>query len=376
MENKCGLKKLVFYDSLIGNTYFVWNLRQKIPKFKKYYLILWNIFIFLLFSIQLIIGLKNSFSTESKSHYFRPDLTKYKTVLPHILFSILYFSYGIQTLVIFLFLVIRGHKILDVLNEEEVIKLNNKYEKKIGFILALMKFIISSTSVTIVTILLYVYYGIEYITVTLFIFFPIVYFLSMNTHLAIITFILYKSLIVSKQLKTISNMKDMKLMFDMICKIQNSVERLDALVNLVNLFELAMDSLLCISSLCIFAIVPNEYPANSFSHMTLSLSKISSLCLICDMIPKQFNKLLKELKDRFRELNENKSSSEQLFNHMLKNQLNEMKDEMCFTAFNLFKLNANTLLSCIALIISYSIVIIQTNQSEPYSINEMNCTGN
>ena len=206
-------------------------------------------------------------------------------------------------------------------------------------------------------------------------YFCVVYFLSTSAHVIVITHILYKSLMVSQQLKTLSQMKGMRIIFENICKIQESIKRFDSLIGFYNLLMLSVGTMLCISSVCMLAIVPDINAVSSASHLLIGFSMISVHCFICQLIPNSFNDFLNSLKNRYKELNENKSDSEQQLNHIIMIRLNEMKDEMCFTAFNLFKLNANTLLSCVALIITYSIIIIQTNQSNVL-ITPSNCTCN
>ena len=41
-------------------------------------------------------------------------------------------------------------------------------------------------------------------------------------------------------------------------------------------------------------------------------------------------------------------------------QLRQLSDRIGFTAFGLFRVNANTFVSCLGLIITYSVIVIQT----------------
>ena len=369
MNEKPGLRIIVMYERFIGNTYFGWNFGKKLSKRMKISLIFWNIITFSLVSIQCYIGLNGAFSsTPSQLDLIKytPDLTKYNSFLPRLLFNVGYISYSVQTLIIASFLAIRGRNMLNVLNRTDIIRVDPYIERKVGLILVSIKFVFTFLFVIITACFMFKLYGSFDLKVTLLflVFLPIVYFLLFNIKFTIITIILYKSLMVCQQLKTVSQIKDIKLIFDIICRIRESIENLDSILCSINLMILSFDSLVTVSAICMLAYVPDENPLNSLCHLLSSLSIILTLCLVCDVIPKRYVQLLKDLKNEFRDRNENKSSSEQQLNHILMIRLNEMKDEMCFTAFNLFKLNANTLLSCLALIISYSIIIIQTtNQS-------------
>ena len=365
MKARAGLRYIIYYDRLIGNTYFGWNFGEKTPKIKKYFFIAWNLLFLLMVSFNCYLGMRKLFYLTDKQNEHNTlvaELRKTSSCLPIILFSVGLFSYTIQSLIIGLFLLIRGQKILDVINEIEIIKANSKVERKTGLSLVVAKIIIFSFIISILVFFNLNYYKPNDIQGKLY--FSLIftcYFLTMNTHCNILVLLFYKSILISKQIKTYLKANELSLVFDILSRLHLLVKRLDSLIGLYNLFVLLINTIICISSLCMLAIAPGANPANNLWQMLSSFIMISMHCLVYDMIPKRMSQFLSDLKDRFKELNENKSISEQQLNHIIIMRLNEMKDEMCFTAFNLFKLNANTLLSCIALIISYSIVIIQTN---------------
>ena len=43
------------------------------------------------------------------------------------------------------------------------------------------------------------------------------------------------------------------------------------------------------------------------------------------------------------------------------NRLYSLRDELCFTAFNLYKINTKTFMSIMSLIITFTVIVIQTN---------------
>ena len=377
MENKSGLRLIVKFDRLFGNTYFGWNFGQKLSKLKRFSLIVWNLLFLLLAAFHCSNSLVNTF-WPSKSQFVSPTtkaiLTK-SSFIPFILICMGYVVYSIKSVIVGIFLFIRGQRILDVINENEIIRVSPRYEKKTALIIVLTRLFLITIVVLIPTLYAFGYFvnDLTPFTIARFILFVLIYLLTANADTIILVFILYKSIIISKQFKIISKFKDLKIIVEIIGKIQASIQRFDSLISFYNLILLTTWLIICISNACMLAIMPEQNPANSLGHLFGSIMVISGLCIICNIIPKSFSKLLTELKNRSEEFNENKSDFEQLFNQIRINRLNEMKDEMCFTAFNLFKLNANTLLSCLALIISYSIIIIQTNDSsQPKSIS--NCT--
>jgi hypothetical protein len=51
---------------------------------------------------------------------------------------------------------------------------------------------------------------------------------------------------------------------------------------------------------------------------------------------------------------------DQMNQNILLMKINSINQEIGFTASNLFKISTNTIISCLALILSYSVILIQT----------------
>jgi hypothetical protein len=58
----------------------------------------------------------------------------------------------------------------------------------------------------------------------------------------------------------------------------------------------------------------------------------------------------------------NYSTVNDLNNHLIISKTNSIKQEIGFTAMGLFKINSSTMLSVFAVILSYSVVLIQTSE--------------
>ena len=52
---------------------------------------------------------------------------------------------------------------------------------------------------------------------------------------------------------------------------------------------------------------------------------------------------------------------DRLYVNAVLSQLNAIRNDLSFSAFNLFRVNANTFLSCLAFILTHSVILIQTN---------------
>jgi hypothetical protein len=87
---------------------------------------------------------------------------------------------------------------------------------------------------------------------------------------------------------------------------------------------------------------------------------IITLCYSCDIIPKRINKFSDEIQEIL-SLNKNYSSYSDLNQRLIQIKMNFNKRKTGFTALGLIKIDAKTIFSVCAFILSYSVVIIQTS---------------
>jgi hypothetical protein len=113
-----------------------------------------------------------------------------------------------------------------------------------------------------------------------------------------------------------------------------------------------------------FAIDPKKYLILSIGSIIVSLSLLISNCLTCDKISKEFEKFFDKLEDSVTKSNVNSQLLNQLYEHSLLSKAKAIGLKIGFTACNLFKISTNTIISCLALILSYSVVLIQTSNEK------------
>ena len=161
MKTTTGLKYIVFYDRLVGNTYFNWNFGQKLSKLKRCLLFVWSLIFMSLVSIHCFFGLKDAFFPSGNGFEFQKmvlDLNRSMSNLPLYLFFVGYIGHTIQSVIIAIFLQLKGPRILDLLNGRQDIKFDMKYEKKIGLILVLTKFLLTLLSNLLIAFFMLNYY--------------------------------------------------------------------------------------------------------------------------------------------------------------------------------------------------------------------------
>ena len=104
------------------------------------------------------------------------------------------------------------------------------------------------------------------------------------------------------------------------------------------------------SSICQICIDYKITLAHSCGFLLHGATTMLVLCYCCDIIPSSLSKLLDHYEQDAIVQND----------RTILLQLRQLNDRIGFTAFGLFRVNSNTFLGCLALIINYSVIIIQT----------------
>jgi hypothetical protein len=111
----------------------------------------------------------------------------------------------------------------------------------------------------------------------------------------------------------------------------------------------------------ILGIDPKKYLFLSLPLIAESLILLTTLCLSCDIIPKSFEKFCYKLEKHISENAKEYYILGQMGQNILLIKVNIIKNEIGFTASNLFKISNYTIISILALILSYSVILIQTS---------------
>ena len=253
---------------------------------------------------------------------------------------------------------IRGHKLLELLKDKQVVQIGERKEKRIGMILVVSQLAISVLCVS------FAFSFFEEIdpnsNLYLLVFNAIIFIVTMCTQLSMPTLIAYKSFLVFQEFENIFALnitKNLEIVYNFVQKIHESIQRFDSYVSIYALIYLLFNLLISVSSLCHLAINPNVRVKQNIICLTFSISLLLSQCLVCDVVPKSLRKLIDRIE---REKSSKGFDSYNPNERQIVIHLELMNQRIGFTAFGLFQINANTFLSCLALIISYSVIIIQT----------------
>ena len=364
MGSITGIKCLVIYHWIIGHTYRGWNFGTKLSNFKRVLLILWNLLFLAVISYH---AYKMLIYVSKKGE--KLDQQSYKK---HLILIFLENARAIfnatQTIFYLVFLLIRGKHILEAIHSWDLSQIERKTERKIGIIITLTVFL---TTFSYQWILTYLYYksGLIDPTVDYLLVAPMLYFLLFNTHIIIISLIAYQSCVIHFQLKTISdNIPKHKLnyLYKFSLKLSKHIRNFDKLISIYTLTALAINSLICISFVCKLCLDQSR-SLGGIATLIESTGTLFGLCLVCDIIPNSYREFCDKLSDYYY-FSENscltaddESLSKLLYVRSILSHLFGIQNDLCFTAFGLFRVNTNTFISCVAFITTHSVILIQTN---------------
>jgi len=349
-----GLKLIIIYCKLSGHAYFGHNFNGKSCFSIRLLQISLNVLFIAFMSYQYYYDI----------HYVIKNIESFgidpkKSKLIYILCFLGILGYSTQTLITCVFLWLNGSKILDLFKSPEYLKIGNRIEYRIGlFICIFTCFIALVTELTFNLVYYYLHLINTKFNLYTFIISPIIYFIEYNTQLLVISLIAYKCCLISQQIKLITQMIShfpLISIYKCIVKISILIKRFDKIVSHYILIVFIINGFRCISSLCILFIGPQTSLSFSVGSLVESLIMFISLSLVCNVIPYSYNNFLYELQLFYtKNINPIHDNSTLLL-------IKDMKNELYLTAFGLYNIDLKTLISCLSLILTYSVILIQTN---------------
>jgi hypothetical protein len=347
-----GLSYLITFHKFCGISYFGASVNQENNKRKIILFILsiiWNL-IFFGFTINLIFEfLKFNINSFNK---IRSNSSKLLIIT--ILKILGKTGYYIQSFAINILLILRGKRILELFRAQSFNYIDSRSERRIGLSILFIQFILF-LALELIMIILHLIYSIE----TFNIFVNLVYFSIMINISSIIALIAYQSKIISIQIDKISknfSPKDLSKLYQFICKVKNFVKNFDSLISNVIFMLIFNSSVSCIAYLSLTAVESNKNSIRYIVCMSENILLLTTLCYSCDMVPKK----IKEFSDKIEEL-----MLDYVYTDVNQNliivQIDFLKQDIGFTGMGFFKINSNTIISVFALVLSNSVILIQTS---------------
>jgi len=351
-----GLRYLIIFHKFCGISYFwasIANNDRIIGKLLRILSIVWNL-VFFGFTLKLM------YENLSDHKFYTMDFNSSKSIITAILIIVGINGYYVQVFAINILLMISGNQIIDSIKSHTFRYIDEKIEIRNGLIIAFTQFGLVFTLELIFFLVLKLIIRVD-ITLINHLMYFFQYFLFLVNISSVSALIAYQSRIICLQMDKISENLTPRCLpeiYQFICKVNTFDKNFDSLVSSKLLMIIFTSSIISISCLCVISI-------RKFFYQILSLTEnillLLSLCYICDIIPKKVKVFCDQIEDLMSEYVSNDSSINDLNKHLILIKMNSVKQELGFTAMGLFKINTNTILSVFTLVISYSVILIQTS---------------
>ena len=360
-----GLKLLLNYNRLTGNTFFGWYENGE-SRSKRIALKIWNMCLLIVLSVSCYIFIEMSFSvsgtndkqsnvTLSSEHTSQFDLLQ-------LLFATSTTIFTFKAVLIALYLTIFGGQLMTLLSEDNGIKelMSKEYRTAKWIVICQVSYALLIATLNFAKD---VNTHKPHTLIAMFIQLTI----STSTQVTILSLIGYKSLTVRQHFDEIvesNSGKNLIAIYGLVIRMDKSVKLMDKYVSIFILLFLLFNQIFCVSSLCHMALNSQLKIIEGLLSISYGFVNISVLCLVCNIIPSSLISLVDKLDIHLNDLNGHSNEWNDIKNRQILMQMRQMSDRIGFTAFGLFRVNSNTFLSCLALIISYSVIIIQTGQTD------------
>ena len=354
---KKGLNYLVNFHRMTANTYMGWNFGTTLSIKMKFILIISNICLFC----------NCIYFTYSSVYYFtllktnRSQVFGKKSLMPYILQLISHIGFLSVTILCFFMNIFKGKAILIVIVEQDL-HIDSRIEKRIAkkiimvqlFLCLLVQFGYSSGCLFSYSYPCHISYFKLFLDYMDSVF-------NKNIHFVLFSIIAYQCYVVEQRFKEITaNFKclsQFKCLSREIFMISNLIKRFNSYINSYLLTIFLFYFFAGINNVTVFYFDRGKSIRAATIGTVEGFLLMFIFCVTCNKIEKGYEIFL----DKLETLHEqNFNCGEYFVDYSLINRLYLLKDDMCLTAFNLFKIDTKTFMSFVSLIITFAVILIQT----------------
>ncbi len=353
-----GLKYLINFHRLCGISYSGVSLSEKKQSIcMRIFIIVWNLWI-------ILISMWCNYKFTKSLDYYNNEIRLNKSVVLFITSRISTALYFIQLyLSNFIFLIIGG-KLIKLLRQISISLEGDVEENQIGIWVTFAQ--ISFSLFCLVFTLIIVGLNTKKTTFQFEdILLILTYFTLLINQSSFLAIIAFDSKLIEKYLKNIIRGKTvirLPQIHQKLCKIKEHVKHLDDLICFQIFMMICMSIAMEINLICILSIDFNKAFSNAIIGIMNAFLMLIMLCYVCNILPKS----IAQFYDFMEKIITQSNQTNQFSTHYILLLLN-MKQEIGFTALGLVKIRASTFLSILALIISYTVILIQTSEAENQS---------
>ena len=353
-NNKSGFKMLVNYQRITGQSYLFWNFGQRMGLSLKLILLFFNSLTFIAILYFTYMGVRDIQHMNNNIFF-----SSHHILIPTIMQISLYIFVTIINVYVFLLIQFKGKSILIYFNDLDI-DIDSKLEKKIG-----IKAIVIQFSLTILLTLLFFFCSGLFNDIQNNILFVFIYFVitiyNLSNYLNLLTIMAYFCYLVHQRLTDLQNefssLQQLPKIFKHLLVIQQHIKKLDQYYNKYIFILIIFYSFECISNLTILYFDRYTTMFCPIPAIFESLISIFMFCYLSDKIDKTYVSIINKYEQLQLKMHDTQLSQ---FNHCLVSRLYSMRDDMCFTAFNLYPINLKTFMSILSMIITFTVILIQT----------------
>ena len=355
MEKNFGLQLLVNYHRFTGASYLGWNFGRRMKIFHKLVIFTINIIMFMS-TIYVVQSFTKSTIIFNKR---KEHLKENRTMLIYILYITTSTSYSLLDLIVFFILLIKGKSIVELIYND--VNIDSGKELKIG-----KKILIGQIMMTMILespfpICRAVFEGCVKRTILGQSIIYVSFIMMHNMQLTIISLLAYYSYSMEENIYEINtefkSSSQLHYIKGKIIKLTNSLNRLNKYTNKYFFIVIWHNSLSCVTNFTIFYFDQGKRHGFALAYLFDSIIVTFTICYISNMLKTSYREFLQKI-----EMFEQSaiSSQENLDNHVVA-RLRSIKNSWSLKALNFYELGSEFFLSNISSILTFVVILIQTN---------------
>ena len=352
-----GLKILVNYHQYTGISYLAYNFGAKMSYKKKIIITLLNLILFAFLVNFWFEVVSDTINTSLNRNYHEESK---KANMIFILSTIGFIGYVISMTYVFVVLLVNGKYILEYLHKQDM-KIQSKIELKIGIKVVVCQIVITLLVEFMYPISRLIFGGItNYPLKKRLIMFVCSIFLE-NILATLISLIAYYCYYIEEYIheleKNFNSLSQTRLIYYQAIKVRNSVTKFNEYFKKSIFMLIMLSSICCVTNATIFYFnrgTEHTYTIASIFEYSIT---IFIICTMSNKIEASYKKLLDKF-DKLELLSSRQKSS--CLYYSLVNKMYSMRDDMCFTAFDLYKIDNKIFMQIVSLIVTFCVIIIQT----------------
>ena len=342
------LKYLICYQRITGNTY--WNYKTTKCSTKRNFLLLWNIIVYIcIIAYSLTI---HFFWIQHGNPIKGIEGDKFK-MMNTILF-IYYIGFTISTLVAMYTLIRYGTTMLHILDSQPILRKANKLNKLNFIVLIIILFVTQICFSILHTKFLS---NKSYSTFNIF-FFCFHRFLTINIHFCHLSLIGFQSInqnaIIEQIGENFSMLNDLNRIFQLLIKQRKNLLQFDKCTNIYLGISLIVHTFYSMISLYIIYFIHINEKFNMIYQFFVAITLLFLMCFYSNYVQNSCSNIIEKFQDI------ESPSLNTCTDHCLVNRLYSIRDDICFTTFNMYKINTKLFIAILVHIVTFGVILIQT----------------